>query len=74
MQASSVQPSENDRVQEPQTSISFAAEFWRLKQSLECAKHVGKCCYVRPTDGGHEEQDVYKLTSWAKSIVSNYES
>ena len=71
-QASSVQTSEKDRVQEPET-LSFAAEFWKLKEALSCAKHVGKYCYVTP-NGDHEAQDVYKLTSWAKSIVSSHES
>ena len=52
-------------------SISFAGEFRKLKETLKCGKHVDKYCYVRPTDGEHEEQDVYKLTSWAKSIASN---
>lgn len=65
------QPSEKDRVQEPETS-SFAAEFRKLKEALSCAKHVGKYCYVT-AEGDHEAQDVYKLTSWAKSIVRSHE-
>ncbi|KAI6139136.1 hypothetical protein BKA82DRAFT_4459451, partial [Pisolithus tinctorius] len=68
--ASAAVGSENDNNQELATSMSFAAEFCKLKEHLKCAKHVGKYCYIQPTDGDHMEQDVYKLTSWAKGIFT----
>jgi len=51
-------------------TVSFTAELWQLKQHLQCAHHTGRHCYVNPISGEHEFQDVYKLTSWAKSVVS----
>ncbi|KAI6104033.1 hypothetical protein EDD17DRAFT_1514129 [Pisolithus thermaeus] len=54
---------------QPSTVMSFASEFRKLKERLSCAQHAGKYCYVTPT-GDHDALDIYKLTSWAKSIVS----
>ncbi|KAI6014612.1 hypothetical protein BKA83DRAFT_4499317 [Pisolithus microcarpus] len=51
------------------TVMSFASEFHKLKERLSCAQHAGKYCYVTPT-GDHDALDIYKLTSWVKSIVS----
>ncbi|KAI6094206.1 hypothetical protein EDD16DRAFT_1722022 [Pisolithus croceorrhizus] len=52
---------------QPSTVMSFASEFRKLKERLSCAQHAGKYCYVTPT-GDHDALDIYKLTSWAKSI------
>ncbi|KAI5999729.1 hypothetical protein EDC04DRAFT_2908976 [Pisolithus marmoratus] len=52
---------------QPSTVMSFASEFHKLKERLSCAQHTGKYCYVTPT-GDHDTLDIYKLTSWAKSI------
>ncbi|KIK12106.1 hypothetical protein PISMIDRAFT_45780, partial [Pisolithus microcarpus 441] len=49
------------------TVMSFASEFHKLKERLSCAQHAGKYCYVTPT-GDHDALDIYKLTSWVKSI------
>ncbi|KAI6150232.1 hypothetical protein EDD17DRAFT_1765884 [Pisolithus thermaeus] len=52
---------------QPSTVMNFASEFCKLKERLSCAQHTGKYCYVTPT-GDHDALDIYKLTSWAKSI------
>ncbi|KAI6011053.1 hypothetical protein EDC04DRAFT_2905732 [Pisolithus marmoratus] len=52
---------------QPSTVMSFASEFHKLKERLSCAQHTGKYCYVTPT-GDHDALDIYKLTSWVKSI------
>lgn len=56
----------------PDTSVSFTAELRALKQHLQCARHNGRFCYVSKITGEHEFQDIYKLTSWAKSIVRSF--
>jgi hypothetical protein len=56
---------------EPDTTVSFKTELRELKQRLQCEKHSGKYCYVDPINPGeHIALDVYKLTLWAKKIVS----
>ncbi|KAI6123726.1 hypothetical protein EDD17DRAFT_1766101 [Pisolithus thermaeus] len=52
---------------QPSTVMSFASEFCKLKERLSCAQHAGKYCYVTPTSD-HDALDIYKLTSWVKSI------
>ena len=59
-------------VEVPDTSVSFTAELRALKQHLQCARHDGRFCYVSKITGEHEFQDIYKLTSWAKSIVKPF--
>ena len=56
----------------PDTAVSFKTELRELKQRLQCEKHSGKYCYVDPINPGeHIALDVYKLTLWAKKIVSS---
>jgi hypothetical protein len=38
---------------------------------LYCTKHNGRYCLIRSIDGEHVGLDVYKLTLWAKKIVSH---
>ena len=57
---------------EPDTAVSFKTELRELKQRLQCEKHSGKYCYVDPINPGeHIALDIYKLTLWAKKIVSS---
>jgi hypothetical protein len=61
-----------DGTAEPDTAVSFKTELRELKQRLQCEKHSGKYCYVDPINPGeHIALDVYKLTLWAKKIVSS---
>jgi hypothetical protein len=54
------------------TAVSFKTELRELKQRLQCEKHSGRYCYVDPIHPGeHIALDIYKLTLWAKKIVSN---
>jgi len=55
----------------PDTTVSFTAELRKLKQHLQYARHTGRHCYINPISGEHDFQDVYKLTIWAKVIVSD---
>ncbi|KAG1726894.1 uncharacterized protein EDB91DRAFT_1254140 [Suillus paluster] len=50
------------------TTLSFTAEFHKLKNKLDCVKHPGKFCYINPISGDHKAQDIYNLTLWAKKI------
>ncbi|KAF7966489.1 hypothetical protein HWV62_38126 [Athelia sp. TMB] len=54
---------------DPDTSVSFTTELCQLKQKLQCAKHIGKYCYV-DLDSNHRPLDIYQLTLWAKKILS----
>jgi hypothetical protein len=57
---------------EPDTAVSFKTELHELKQRLQCEKHSGKYCYVDPIHHReHVALDIYKLTLWAKKIVSS---
>jgi hypothetical protein len=54
------------------TTLTFTSELRQLKAHLSCAKHPGKWCYVDPVKpGDHIHLDIFKLTLWAKKIVSS---
>ncbi|KAI5987947.1 hypothetical protein F5J12DRAFT_970772 [Pisolithus orientalis] len=62
-QASAVVGSENDNNQELATSMSFAAEFHKLKEHLKCAKHfTGNATYDHPP-----ESNLFNHTPTAQS-------
>jgi len=56
--------------EEPDTTLTFVRELRELKRLLECQQHKGKHCYVSPINGKHQLCNTYKLSYWAKQIVS----
>ena len=60
----------NDNSEPDADTVTFRPQLCKLKQHLECQRHHGQYCYVSPVDGTHLPCDIYKLTLWAKQIVS----